>query len=134
MEIKQVLILQFFKKIPDDFAVFQLFCYTRLLVADRLSLLTSARHGPASAILKNVNKQKWNHWTMKIWKMCIFGKIWILMGKIWLILFYFSDTAFISEHKGTLRILSKTERFTLPCHFPDPDLFQQPFPRFQFVN
>ena len=49
-------------------------------------------------------------------------------------LFYFSDTAFISEHKGTLRILSKTERFTLPCHFPDPDLFQQPFPRFQFIH
>ena len=46
------------REIPDDFAVFQLFCYTRLLVADRLSLLTNARHGPASAILRNVNKHK----------------------------------------------------------------------------
>ena len=54
---------------------------TRLLLsdesADRLSLLTSARRGPASAVLKKVNKQKWNQWTMKNWKMWILVEMWI---------------------------------------------------------
>ena len=58
----------------------------------------------------------------------------ILEKKNIFLFFIFSDPAFVSEHKRALRILPKTKPFTLPRHFPDPDLFQQPFPRFQLFH